>query len=117
MALVVLLSLSGFGYGVYSNSPPADDTPSWHPGFIQFEVEQVSPDAKWVPPTRIDKGALQTILVNTSHIISIAQGRGDTSKTPRQSVLLDNGVELLVHGKYPEVVKLIRTSWSGLGKN
>ena len=89
---------------------------SWHPGFIEVQVEQVSPSQKWVPPTKIDKGALQTILINTDHIVSISRGRGNTSRTPRQSIVLHTGVELLVYGTYDDIKKLIRASFVGAGK-
>lgn len=107
-------AITSYGWGAEFKPVPA--ATNWHPGFIEVSVEQVNPGASWVPPTRIDKGALQTILVNTEHIISIAIGRGHTSKTPRQSILLTNGIELLVYGDYDDILKLIRASWVGTGK-
>lgn len=113
---VLLFCAVASGVSAVLSEPAPIVATNWHPGFIEVEVEIIDPPATWFPPTSIDKASLQTVLVNTDHIITIGIYRGHTKKTPRYALLLSNDLMLIVSHDYEDLVKLIRASWVGAGK-
>jgi hypothetical protein len=120
ISLFIILSVLFFGAmrvkAFTTNSEPAPIGNNWHPGFVEVNVEVIDPASTWFPPTAISKNALQTVLINVEHIVTIGMFRGHTSKTPRYAMLLSNESMLVVHHDYDDLLKLIRASWVGAGK-
>ena len=114
--IALFLGLSVLMSGVYAFTPTPAIGNEWHPGFVEVDVEVIDPASTWFPPTSVPKSALQTVLVNVEHIVTIGIFRGHTSKTPRYAMLLSNESMLVVHHDYDELLKLIRAAWVGAGK-
>ncbi len=95
---------------------PAPKANNWHPGFVEVDVEVIDPASTWFPPTSVSKSALQTVLINVEHMVTVGMFRGHTSKTPRYAILLSNESMLIVHHDYDDLLKLIRSAWVGAGK-
>ena len=120
ISLFIILSTLFFGAmtvrAVAKSPEPASIGNNWHPGFVEVDVEVIDPASTWFPPTSISKSALQTVLINVEHIVTIGMFRGHTSKTPRYAILLSNESMLVVHHDYDDLLKLIRAAWVGSGK-
>ena len=114
--IAFFLGLSVLMSGVYAFTPTPTISNNWHPGFVEVEVEVIDPASTWFPPTSVPDSALQTVLVNVEHIVTIGIFRGHTSKTPRYAMLLSNDSMLIVHHDYDDLLKLIRAAWVGSGK-
>ena len=116
--LFVVLSVLFFGamrVKAFNTTPPAVAN-NWHPGFVEVDVEVIDPATTWFPPTSVSKSALQTVLINVEHMVTVGMFRGHTSKTPRYAILLSNESMLIVHHDYDDLLKLIRAAWVGAGK-